>query len=214
MNKNVKELLIPEFFKTPILDYEPSDLSPTLSEESVRSHLGHHESIVMWLNERISGTELENASIQELCKEGFQYDQDLAYYAGGHYNHTLFWTSLRASKNEAAKYPSHEFLKMIVGVFGSLETLIDGMALQASTSPNATWVWLTMDRGILEIKTTEQNHNPCMNSAHDIPLLCIDMSEHAYFMDYGFEKRKYLKAILHQINWKKVSERFNINLKK
>ena len=128
--------------------------------------------------------------------------------AGGHYNHEMFWKSMRPKMID--NKPSGKLAQAIENIFSSFSTFKTQFSDAAKNRFGSGWAWLGVLDGKLAICSTPNQDNPLMDVAEvkGTPILGIDVWEHAYYLKYQNKRPDYLKAIWAVINWKKVGENF------
>lgn len=191
------------------LPYAFNALEPNIDALTMEIHFSkHHATYIKNLNTAIKGTDAEAKSMLELLASISKYNATIRNNAGGHYNHELFWTVLTPNKNT---HPSKELQKAIDASFTSMDSLKSTLNKAASTRFGSGWAWLyvTPD-GHLSICSTPNQDNPLMDIAEykGIPILGIDVWEHAYYLKYQNKRGDYLAAIWEIINWDEVSQRY------
>jgi Fe-Mn family superoxide dismutase len=199
----------PEVFKLPPLGYDYDALEPHIDAETMKIHHGkHHAAYVARLNVAVAAAPgLENKSIEEILQnlesapEAVQ--KDLRNHGGGHYNHALFWQMLK--KNEGGR-PMGELAKAIDGAFGSLGKFQTAFADAAMKVFGSGWAWLVWRGKKLAIESTLAQDTPL--STGGLPLLGIDVWEHAYYLKYQNRRAEYVQAFNNVVNWDFVSARF------
>ncbi len=196
-------------FQLPPLGYAYDALEPSIDAQTMQIHHSkHHQAYVNNLNKALAVSEAENVSIEEILKDISSYSVAVRNNAGGHYNHSLFWTMLTPTKNTQ---PSERLLKAINQQFGSLDSLKKALTSAAVTHFGSGWAWLSVDKNNkLFISTTSNQDNPLMDVAEKRgrPILAIDVWEHAYYLKYQNLRADYLSAIWNVINWVEVSKRY------
>lgn len=133
----------------------------------------------------------------------------IRFNGGGFINHSIFWTNLAPTSKGGGEPPTGEIANAINEHWGSLDTFIDKFNRVAAPIQGSGWCWLGF------CKTTHQlvietcaNQDPLLGTKDVIPLLGIDMWEHAYYLQYHSSRPDYLKAIWNVVNWSNVAERF------
>mgnify|MGYP003667299234 CR=1 FL=1 len=196
-------------FELPQLGYAYDALEPVIDSQTMQIHHSkHHQAYVNKLNKALEGTAAENLSIEEMLKNISKYSTAVRNNAGGHYNHSLFWTILTPNKNTL---PSDRLLQAINQEFGSVDSLKILLNNAASNQFGSGWVWLSLDKNNkLFISSTSNQDNPLMDLAEKQgrPILGIDVWEHAYYLKYQNKRGDYLLAIWDVINWEEVSNRY------
>lgn len=197
-----------EVHKLPALGYDYDALEPFLDAETMRLHHGkHHATYVAKLNQAIEKEpSLASRSLDDLLKNLQTLPEtvrsDIRNHAGGHYNHSLFWKSLRKKEANA---PSESLTKALEKHFGSLSAFQEKLQTAALKVFGSGWAWLCLHQGQLTIETT--SNQDCPLSTGSFPLLGIDVWEHAYYLKFQNRRADYLKSILQIIHWDFVEER-------
>ena len=192
-------------FELPKLPYAFDALEPHIDALTMEIHHDkHHAGYTSKLNDAIEGTELENKSIEEILKEGFDKDS-VRNNGGGYYNHSLFWEIL--SPNGGGE-PKGELAEKINETFGSFEKFKEEFSNEAKTRFGSGWAWLcVMDKGELMVCSTANQDNPLMpNGCGGTPILGLDVWEHAYYLKYQNKRPDYVAAFWNVVNWDKVEE--------
>lgn len=200
-------------FTLPNLPYAYDALEPNIDSKTMEIHHSkHHNAYVTKLNEAISGTDLENKSLEALISSinALAKDKQAAVRnnGGGHYNHSLFWTILGANSPEA---PSGELASAITKKFSSLESFKEQFANAAATRFGSGWAWLIVTaNGELAVSSTPNQDNPIMDVAEvqGTPILGLDVWEHAYYLNYQNRRPDYISAFWDIVNWTAVEKRF------
>jgi superoxide dismutase, Fe-Mn family len=196
-------------FTLPTLPYAYDALEPHIDTQTMQIHHGkHHQAYVDNLNKAIAGTPNENKSLEELVENAGSISPAVRNNGGGHWNHTFFWYSLSAN---AGGVPSGKLADAINKSFGSFDEFKTKFTAAGIGRFGSGWVWLIVKPdGKLDITSTPNQDNPLMDVAETkgIPILGVDVWEHAYYLKYQNKRPDYLAAIWNVINWKKVEERF------
>ena len=190
-------------FELPELGYQFGDLAPMMSQETISFHYGvHFRAYVDNLNQLVDGSKYEGLSLGELVRK--VPEGSIADNAGQVLNHMLFFEQLAPARD--AKRPTGEFLFLIEQSFGSFEQMIEQLDKAASSFFGSGWTFLAMNEmGELKILSLPNGDNPLRYNL--IPLLAIDVWEHAYYLDYQNRRKDYLKNFWLLINWHVVSGR-------
>ncbi|MBS4461056.1 superoxide dismutase [Aerococcaceae bacterium zg-B36] len=194
-------------FELPKLAYAYDALEPVIDAATMEiHHTKHHNAYVTNLNNAIAGTEFENATIEELVKEYAKLPEAIQNAVrnngGGHYNHTLFWEQLQSAGN--SEIPA-EFEAKLVEAFGSVDAFKEKFAQAAATRFGSGWAWLVSNNGALEVVSTPNQDNPLTDGL--VPLLGLDVWEHAYYLNYQNRRPDYIKAFWDVVNWDVVAQR-------
>lgn len=196
-------------FELPALPYATDALEPHIDKETMEIHHGrHHQAYVDNLNKAIAGTDAENLSIEDICKNISKYSGAVRNNGGGHYNHSLFWTVLSANGGGT---PSGDLATAIDEAFGSFDELKKKLQEAGATRFGSGWAWLVVDdSGKLQVTSTANQDNPLFDIAEvkGTPILGIDVWEHAYYLKYQNKRPGYLEAIFNVIDWDAVAKRY------
>ena len=195
-------------FELPKLNYSFDALEPYIDAKTMEIHYGkHHNGYTSNLNNAISGTELENKSIGEILKNLDLNNMALRNNAGGFFNHNLFWEIMGQN---CGGNPTGEIAEAINSNFDSFENFKDTFKKSGATRFGSGWAWLCIhDDGRLEICSTPNQDNPLMpNGCGGNPILCIDVWEHAYYLNYQNRRPDYLEAFFNLINWEEVNNKY------
>lgn len=198
-----------QFVQKP-LPYGYDALEPYIDAKTMEIHYSkHHAGYVKNLNDALKGTAFEKVTLLELFSKASSLPVAVRNNAGGHYNHEMFWSVLTPDKNTK---PSAALLKSVTEKFGSMENLKQKLDQAALSRFGSGWVWLYVSgENQLEISTTANQDNPFMDDAQNkgVPILGIDLWEHAYYLKYQNKRADYLGALWNVINWNEVSNRYN-----
>eukprot|EP01034_Spumella_vulgaris_P021745 gene21745-27799_t len=135
-------------------------------------------------------------------------NQTLKFNGGGHLNHSIFWQNLIPQKKGGGELVAGDLRTMIEAQYGSLEAFQTAMAATSVGVQGSGWGWLGFDKLNKKlVVTTTANQDPLEATTGHIPLLGIDVWEHAYYLQYKNVRPDYLKNIWNIINWKDVAER-------
>ncbi len=196
-------------FELPPLPYAYVALEPHIDANTMQIHHGkHHAAYVNNLNAALTGTPHEGKSLEELMSIVSQLSPAVRNNGGGHYNHSLFWTVLSPNGGGA---PTGELASAIARDFGSFETFKEKFAQAAATRFGSGWAWLCAEKGKLSICSTPNQDNPLMDVVTDcngIPVLGLDVWEHAYYLKYQNRRPDYISAFWNVVNWEEVSRRY------
>ena len=195
----------------PALNYDFAALEPHIDAMTMQIHHDrHHQAYVDNLNKALAGTEGESKSLEEIFTAMSTYPAAVRNNGGGHFNHSLFWEVLANNNSQ----PSAELAAAIYATFGSLDALKEKMNTAGATRFGSGWAWLSVAGGSLQVSSTPNQDNPLMDVAEvkGMPILGIDVWEHAYYLKYQNKRPDYLKAIWNVINWDEVSRRYKAAL--
>jgi len=196
-------------FKMKGLAYQYNDLEPFIDAQTMELHYSkHHLGYANKLNIAIKDTDFKNKSIEEILANLDLSNSLLRNNAGGYYNHNLYFAVLDKKKETK---PSQVFEDAIIKDFGSFNNLKKQLVENANQFFGSGWIWLIINsKGDLKITQTVNQDNPLMPNAEEkgIPILAIDVWEHAYYLQYKNNKKDYIDGVLNIINWEKVSEKY------
>ncbi|GAB4130814.1 MAG: superoxide dismutase [Bacteroidia bacterium] len=195
-------------FELPKLDYAYAALEPHIDARTMEiHHTKHHQAYVTNLNNAIAGTDAENLSVIDICKNISKYPVAVRNNGGGHYNHDLFWKVMSPNGGGA---PTGELASAIDAVFGNFDTFKQQFSNAAATRFGSGWAWLIVgaDKKLAVCSTPNQD-NPLMDIAEvkGTPILGIDVWEHAYYLHYQNRRPDYISAFWNVINWEEVARR-------
>ena len=190
------------------LPYALNALEPYISEQTLSYHYGkHHAGYVETVNKLIVGTAMADKSLKEIILMAASDSSLTPIFnsAAQSYNHEFYWQSLSPAQTQ----PSPALAEAINRDFGSMEALQQQLKTVALNRFGSGWAWLVCDRNKqLQIIATANAETPLTRS--DVKaLLCLDVWEHAYYLDYQNRRGDYLQAVIeHCLNWTFASQRF------
>jgi Fe-Mn family superoxide dismutase len=199
-------------FQLPDLPYDYNALEPHIDEKTMRIHHGkHHNGYTSKLNAAIEGSDLENKSIEEILTSLDMSNSGVRNNGGGYFNHTLFWNVM--SPNGGGT-PSGALADAINEAFGSFDDFKAEFAKAAGTRFGSGWAWLCVKDGKLEVCSTPNQDNPLMpgTGCEGIPILGLDVWEHAYYLNYQNRRPDYIQAFFEVINWEAVAAGYSAAL--
>ncbi len=196
-------------FTLPALPYAIDALEPHIDKMTMEIHHGkHHNAYVTNLNTAVAGTELEKMSIEDICKSVSKHSMAVRNNGGGHYNHSLFWSIMSPN---GGGLPGGELAAAIDAAFGSFEEFKTKFTAAGGTRFGSGWAWLIVGEDKkLAVTSTPNQDNPLMDIAEvkGIPVLGMDVWEHAYYLKYQNRRPDYMGAFFNVINWDAVAERY------
>jgi superoxide dismutase, Fe-Mn family len=198
-------------FTLPALPYANDALEPHIDKMTMEIHHDrHHQGYVTNLNKAVAGTDMEKLSIDQLLKDISKYPVGVRNNGGGHWNHSFFWQIMGPN---AGGMPSGKLSDAITATYGGFDNMKAEFTKAASTRFGSGWAWLmvTPDKKLKIVSTANQD-NPLMDIATDkgTPILALDVWEHAYYLKYQNKRADYVAAFWNVVNWKKVSENFEM----
>ena len=195
-------------YSVPDLPYDYAALVPHIDEQTMRIHHDkHHQAYVDNANKALDGTEWADRPVESVLAQLDIIPDDkrtaVRNNVGGHANHSLFWTVLSATGGGA---PGGALGEAIDGAFGSFDTFNEQFAAAAMTRFGSGWAWLVWDGTGLTVKSTANQDSPIMDG--DVPLVGLDVWEHAYYLNYQNRRADYVAAFWNVVNWDEVGRRF------
>jgi Fe-Mn family superoxide dismutase len=201
-------------FELPPLPYGFDALEPTIDAKTMEIHHGkHHAAYVTNLNKALEGNDAANWSIEDICKNISKFQAAVRNNGGGHYNHSLFWTIMKAG---GGGNPEGALGDAINSSFGSHEKFREAFSNAGITRFGSGWAWLIAGEDKkLAITSTPNQDNPLMDvvEVKGTPILGMDVWEHAYYLKYQNRRPEYAAAFWNVINWDEVTRRFNEAMK-
>ena len=196
-------------FTLPDLPYDYAALEPHIDEQTMRIHHDkHHQAYVDNANKALEGTEWANASVESVLAGLEALPENIRAAvrnnAGGHANHSMFWEIMGPDGGGA---PSGDLAAAIDDVFGGLDALKEQVNDAGVKRFGSGWTWLVWDGTGLAVRSTANQDSPISES--QVPLLGIDVWEHAYYLNYQNRRPDYLAAWWNVVNWEAVGARFD-----
>ncbi len=195
-------------FTLPPLPYAYDALEPTIDAQTMEIHHDrHHATYVANLNAALEGTEFADIDITELMKNLNSVPEEkrtaVRNNGGGHANHSFFWVLLTPG---GSQQPTGDLATTIDQTFGSFDAFKEEFQKKTAAQFGSGWGWLVADGGSVSIVTTPNQDTPL--SQGQIPLVGVDIWEHAYYLKYQNKRPDYLKAIWNVINWDEAEKNF------
>ena len=197
-------------YTLPELAYDYSALAPSISAQIMELHHSkHHQAYVTGANAAIAALAAARgtgdfANVNKL-------EKDLAFNLGGHVNHSIFWTNMSPDGGDK---PTGELASAIDDNFGSFDKFTAHFTAAAMGVQGSGWAALTWDsigKKLLINQMFDQQANFAIGS---VPLLLLDVWEHAYYLDYQNVRADYVKAFWNIANWSNVQQRFTVAAEK
>ncbi len=195
-------------YELPPLPYDYDALEPTIDERTMRIHHDkHHQAYVDNVNKALEGTEWADRPIEQVLGTLDLIPEDkrtaVRNNGGGHANHSLFWSIM---KPNGGGEPSGTLADAISDVFGDVDQLKAQVNDAGVKRFGSGWTWLIWDGTGLALVSTPNQDSPLQND--DVPLLGIDVWEHAYYLQYQNRRPDYLAAWWNVVNWDEVARRY------
>ena len=196
-------------FKQPELGYDYDALEPYIDAMTMELHYSkHHAGYTAKFNAAVAEAGIADKGITEIFKNVSNYPDAVRNNGGGYYNHSLFW---KVMSPDGGGEPKGELLRDIEKSFGSFDSFKDKFSKTAATVFGSGWAWLIHSDGKLIVTATSNQDNPLMDIAaiEGIPLLLIDVWEHAYYLKYQNRRTDYIGAFWNVVNWDYISEEYS-----
>ncbi|MEN8118509.1 MAG: superoxide dismutase [Bacteroidota bacterium] len=190
------------------LEYSYTALEPHIDARTMEiHHTKHHAGYTNNLNTAVAGTDLEGKPIKEILSGVSGLSAAVRNNGGGFYNHNLYWEVIAPG---GAPGPEGVLLDAINDSFGSVKNFQEALVKAAVTRFGSGWAWLVLQNNNLVVSSTPNQDNPLMDVAEvqGIPILGIDVWEHAYYLNYQNRRPDYVNAFWNLINWDEVTRRF------
>jgi Fe-Mn family superoxide dismutase len=188
-------------FQLPPLPWQENALEPVISSRTIALHYGkHHAAYVKKLNELVAGTRYAEQPLEHViaATAGNSESAKIFNNAAQTWNHTFFWNSLRAPGSGS---PPRAIEKLIDDSFGGFPQFREKLAQAAVDQFGSGWAWLVVRGNKLEVMATSNAQTPITMGA--MPLLTIDVWEHAYYLDYENRRPEFVDAVIDRLlNWK------------
>jgi Fe-Mn family superoxide dismutase len=191
-------------FTLPDLPFAKDALGPHMSAETLDYHHGkHHKAYVDKTNGMLAEKGLTDASLIEVIKAAKEKgDKGLFNNSAQIWNHSFFWQCLAPA---GSTRPSGQLRDLISESFGDEQAMLDKLATESVNHFASGWGWLVLNNGKLEVTSLHDADTPAVHGL--VPLLTIDVWEHAYYIDYRNERPKFVKSVLENIiNWDFVAQ--------
>jgi len=192
----------------PKLEYAYNALEPYIDEQTMTiHHTKHHQAYIDKLNGAVKGTKFESMDVNEFLKKINEAPENIRTavrnHGGGHSNHTFFWKIMAPN---AGGEPKGKIADAIKKTFGGFDKFKEEFANAAMTIFGSGWAWLAIKDNKIELIKTPNQDSPLMEGK--IPLLGIDMWEHAFYLLRQNRKNEYIDAFWHVVNWKQVDKNY------
>lgn len=187
-------------YQLPDLPYAYDALSPYVSKDTLEFHHDkHHAKYVSTYNQTVANTDMDNLSIEAVIRRvaGDPAQTGLFNNGAQAWNHTFYWNSMKPG---GGGQPSGEIGAKIAADFGTYDQFVEAFKQAGATQFGSGWAWLVLDSGTLKVTKTLNADNPLTQG--QVPLLTMDVWEHAYYLDYQNRRPDYISNFLqHLVNW-------------
>ncbi|HJZ41326.1 MAG TPA: superoxide dismutase [Bacteroidales bacterium] len=196
-------------FVLPELPYPYDALEPFFDSETMALHHSkHHAAYTNNFNAAVKAAGLTGKTAHEILSEISKYPAAIRNNGGGYLNHKMFWKMIAPA---TGKQPSKELVDALIRDFGSLDAFKEKFGAAARTVFGSGWAWLIVGEDKLKITSTSNQDSPIMDIATEkgVPLLCLDVWEHAYYLKYQNRRPEFIDAFWNVVNWDFVSDRYS-----
>jgi Fe-Mn family superoxide dismutase len=199
-------------FSVPALPYDFGALEPYIDTQTMQIHHGkHHQAYVTNLNNALNKhPELLSKGLEDLLRGINSIPDDIRTAvrnnAGGHHNHSLFWTIMAPAGKGGGGEPTGALADAIKRTFGDFAKFKEQLSTAATSQFGSGWAWLTVSNGKLEVAGRPNQDSPVMDNK--TPILGLDVWEHAYYLKYQNRRPEYVTAWWNVVNWREVGRRF------
>ncbi len=189
--------------------YDFGALEPHIDTQTMQIHHGkHHQAYVTNLNAALDKhPELHDKTLEQLLRGINTVPEDIRTAvrnnAGGHHNHSLFWTIMAP---KAGGEPAGALADAIKNTFGDVAKLKETLGAAGTSRFGSGWAWLAVANGKLEVYSTANQDSPLMDGK--VPILGLDVWEHAYYLKYQNRRPDYIAAWWNVVNWPEVQRRY------
>lgn len=197
-------------FELPKLEYDYAALEPNIDARTMEIHHSkHHQAYITNLNNALAGGIWENKSLEEIMANVSVLPVAVRNNGGGHFNHSMFW---QVMSPKGGGSPNSDLLDALNRYFGSFEKFKELFTAAAMTRFGSGWAWLVKTGDELKITSTPNQDNPLMDLAEvkGMPVLGVDVWEHAYYLKYQNRRNEYLAAFWNVVNWDNVARRMKL----
>jgi len=194
-------------YKLPEMPYDFGALEPAISGQIMEIHYTkHHNAYVANLNAALE--KYHEAEVKDDLAAMVALQQAIRFNGGGHINHSIFWTNLAPEGKGGGGAPSGELAQAIAAEFGSFDAFIEKFSAQTAAIQGSGWGWLGYDKAKKRVAAATCANQDPLSTLGLVPLLGIDVWEHAYYLQYKNVRADYIKNIWKVVNWKNVEERY------
>ena len=196
-------------YTLPALPYPTNALEPHIDAKTMEiHHTKHHQAYINNANKALEAhPQLAALAAEDLIRDLSKVPEDIRTVvrnnAGGHANHSLFWTVMAPNAGGA---PSGDVASAINAAFGSFDTFKEKFAAAAAGRFGSGWAWLAVSNSKLEVMSTPNQDSPLMEGK--TPILGLDVWEHAYYLNYQNRRPDYIAAFWNVVNWPEVAKRY------
>ena len=196
-------------FALPDLPYEKNALDPVITANTLDFHHGrHHRTYVDNLNKLVDGTNLSDDSLEDIIIKTHDDSSKVGIFnnAAQVWNHTFYWHSMQ---KEGGGKPYGPLMQKIQEDFGSFENFISDFKNAGASQFGSGWAWLVLDKENNKLEVVKTANAMCPLVDKKIPLITMDVWEHAYYLDYQNRRPDYIASFLDKLaNWQFAQDNF------
>lgn len=208
-------------FTLPVLPYSTNALEPHIDARTMEIHHGkHHAAYVTNANNALAGTPWADRPVEEVIARLEELPADkrgpARNNAGGHANHSFFWTSMAPTGKGGGGEPIGDLARAIDATFGGFPAFKEKLAAAATGRFGSGWAWLVSQKGKLVLGSTANQDSPLMGEAiaglSGTPILGLDVWEHAYYLNYQNRRADYVAAWWNVVDWAGADRRYKASI--
>ncbi len=207
----IPELSLQSNYVLPTLPYSYNAIEPYIDARTMEiHHTKHHQAYIDNLNNALKEHSAKEQPLLNIFREISKFPMAVRNNGGGHFNHQLFWSILKPTK-DTNNMLQGDLKQAIEQNLNGFDAFVSDFSQAAMTRFGSGWAWLAVDEhGKLFVTSTPNQDNPLMDIAdkQGYPILGLDVWEHAYYLQYQNRRAEYVKAFFNIINWNEVSKRF------
>jgi Fe-Mn family superoxide dismutase len=194
-------------YQLPELPYDFNALEPVISAEIMELHYSkHHKAYVTNLNTALE--KYHEAETKNDVASMIALQQAIKFNGGGHINHSIFWTILAPQSKGGGHGPKGELANMIERDFTSFDAFKEKLNTLATAIQGSGWGWLGYNKNLKKLEIASCANQDPLSTQGLVPLVGIDVWEHAYYLQYKNVRADYVKAIWQIFHWKHIEDRF------
>lgn len=195
-------------YQLPDLPYDYNALEPVISAETLELHYSkHHRAYVNNLNNALE--KYHQAETKNDISSMITLQSAIKFNGGGHINHSIFWTNLGPTSKGAGDAPKGELAKAIDRDFGSFNALKEKFNSAAIAIQGSGWEWLGYNKTSKVLEIVSCSNHDLLSALGLIPIMTVDVWEHAYYLQYKNLRADFVKAIWQIMNWRNMEERYS-----
>ncbi len=196
-------------YQLPDLPYDYNELEPVFTAEMMQLHHDkHHRGYVTKLNETLE--KYHQAEAKKDATKMVELQASIKFNGGGHINHSILWEIMAPVNKGGGVYDKNSPLfKAIEDDFGSFEDFVEKFNEKSTAIQGSGWGWLGFNKQNKHLVISACLNHELLSARGIVPLFCVDVWEHAYYLKYKNERANYIKNIWKVLNWKEIESRYN-----